>query len=63
MFKTIGKGGTLEDVDQAVKWFQDYGIEVVGFFIIGLPYTTLYLDNISFKFSIAHCLIFRRKNG
>jgi radical SAM superfamily enzyme YgiQ (UPF0313 family) len=37
VFNSIKKGETLEDIKKGVHLLKDAGIEVVGFFIIGLP--------------------------
>lgn len=37
VFKNIGKGETLEDIESAIKFCRKYGLRVSGKFIIGLP--------------------------
>lgn len=40
VLEKIRKGIILEQVENAVKWAQDLGIETYGYFILGLPYET-----------------------
>jgi radical SAM superfamily enzyme YgiQ (UPF0313 family) len=42
VFENIEKGEKLEDIEKAVKLAKDVGVEVGGFFIVGLPYSTLF---------------------
>ncbi len=37
VFATIKKGESLEEIEEGIKILNDVGIEVTGFFIIGLP--------------------------
>jgi radical SAM superfamily enzyme YgiQ (UPF0313 family) len=41
VFREIKKGETLDDIRTAIRFFKEAGIEVGGFFIIGLPGDTL----------------------
>jgi len=36
----VGKGIKLEQVENAVRWAKEAGIETIGFFMIGLPFDT-----------------------
>lgn len=41
VFRRIGKGETIEDIKKGVGIFKDNGIQVYGYFVMGLPGDTL----------------------
>jgi radical SAM superfamily enzyme YgiQ (UPF0313 family) len=50
VFKHLKKGETLEDIKNAIIWAAESEIERIGFFIIGLPYSTFRSDMQSLEF-------------
>lgn len=50
VFTTINKGGTLETIRKGIEIFKGAGLQVIGFFIIGLPGDSLKSQKQSLKF-------------
>ena len=51
VFDNIKKGETLTDVENAIKLCKKVGLEVVGFFIVGLPLSNIETVKKSIKFA------------
>lgn len=52
VFKRIGKGGTLQDIEEAIRMIRKVGdIKIGGFFLVGLPGSTYKLDLKSLNYS------------
>ena len=49
VFNEVKKGETLEEIIDGIKLFQNHGIQVHGYFVIGLPYDTYQKTMSSFK--------------
>lgn len=54
VYKDIGKGETLEDIEAAVETAKKCGLQVNCYFIIGLPGSTFERDLESLKWAIRH---------
>jgi radical SAM superfamily enzyme YgiQ (UPF0313 family) len=54
VYKQIGKGECLEDIERSVEIAQKHGLFVNCYFIIGLPGSTFEKDLTSLKWAIAH---------
>lgn len=54
VYKDIGKGETLEEIEFAVETAKKYGLQVNCYFIIGLPSSTFERDLESLKWAISH---------
>ena len=54
VYKGIGKGETLEDIEAAVETAKKHGLQVNCYFIIGLPGSTFERDLESLKWAIRH---------
>jgi radical SAM superfamily enzyme YgiQ (UPF0313 family) len=51
IFKLIKKGGTLKDIEEAVKMLKEENMTVGGFFLVGLPGTDIKSDRASFNYA------------
>lgn len=51
IFKLIKKGGTLKNIEEAIKILKEEDMIVVGFFVVGLPGTDIKVDKASFNYS------------
>jgi radical SAM superfamily enzyme YgiQ (UPF0313 family) len=51
VFSKVQKGESLEDIERGIRIFNEVGIDVVGFFIIGLPGDSLTAQECSVDFA------------
>ena len=56
VFKSVNKGETLKDITKGIKHLKSAGIQVGGFFIVGLPHSTREADLKSIDF-VKECKI------
>ena len=51
ILKAVKKGETIEDIQKGIQTFKDAGIEVNGFFIVGLPGDSFKSEEMSVEFA------------
>jgi radical SAM superfamily enzyme YgiQ (UPF0313 family) len=54
VFRNISKGAKLADVERAIQLAQSMGMQVGGYFVVGLPGSTFAAEMKSIRFALRH---------